>query len=359
MFKKWMYALTLTVLTTAFAAGAVLAGESQPGKGRQRVYGEVTAVATDGFTLVDPAGESLSFTTGPETVFRSKEGELSGLEALEPGMKVFVVAESAESGNAIARVGVALPDDFDPSQWRQLRGEVAAVDVVAGTFSLLKNDGETLSLLVDEGTRFAGGLSGLEGLEVGTVVGVAAHVGEDGQLTARLVALSPAAKQTRPRRGTVAAVNPAAGTFTLLTPQGEEITFAVDESTRYKSKDGSVAGLTDLQVDMVAVVMAQSQGNGLALATVVAAGDAEDLPEFDVRARGEVTDVAEASLTIATADGETLTFRVDTQTRFFSSGGAVQSLDGLSIGATVIVGAVETEDGGLLAKVIAARAVSP
>ncbi len=352
--KKWMSAFVLSLLITALAVGAALAGESQPGKGRQRVYGEITAVAADGFTLVDLAGESLTFTVGPETVFRSREGELPGLDGLEPGTKVFVVAD----GGAAALV-VALPEDFDPAQWRQVRGEVAAVDVAAGSFSLLKGNGETLTLLVDESTRFAGGLSGLEDLEVGVAVGVAAHVGEDGQWVARLVASNPQRRQAGPQTGTISAVIPAAGTFTLVTRQGEEITFAVDENTRYKSRDGSISGLTDLQVDMVAVVIARPQGDDLALATVVAAGDREDLPEFDVRARGEVTAVADASLTLSTADGEELTFLVNEETRFFSSGGAVQSLDDLSVGATVVVGAVETGEGGLLAKAIAVKTASP
>jgi len=107
---------------------------------------------------------------------------------------------------------------------------------------------------------------------------------------------------------------------------------------------------------MVAMVYGSPQNDGVFLATRVIAGNAEDLPNYDVNALGQITMVGVDSIHLQNRNGEEMTFLVDGETVFRSRGGEVSSLADLEEGMSVLIGAYETEDGQLLAKLIFVRA---
>ncbi len=149
--------------------------------------------------------------------------------------------------------------------------------------------------------------------------------------------------------GSITAVDPAAGTLSLATLQGESLVFQTDGSTQYF---GQVHSLADLQPGMAAVVGATQLEDGSYLAVRVTA---REKPLFDVKIAGRVTAVEIGSFTIHGRDGQTHTFQVTPATRFRSLRGQVMSLKDLRLGMGVGVAARYTEEGQLRAVVVIAR----
>ena len=154
--------------------------------------------------------------------------------------------------------------------------------------------------------------------------------------------------------GTVTSVGVSANTFDLKTRSGDDLTFSVDENTRFRSRDGLVQGLGDLQPDMVAFVTAGKEADGTLKAVVVAAGTPEQLPKFDFRTAGKVITKDKNSFTLETRNGEQYKFKVTGETHFRSRGGWLEDLDDLEIGMRVIVGAKELGNGQYHAQLVLA-----
>lgn len=133
--------------------------------------------------------------------------------------------------------------------------------------------------------------------------------------------------------------------FTLLTRADVELTVLVDEDTRYL---GQLGDFDDLEVGMMVGVAGIRQGEQTLLAKVVGSGPGLRQGKH---AHGEVTDVDDDSLTIETRSGDSLTFEVTGETRFFSRNGEVQELSDIEEGDQVMVLYVE-ENGELIAKAI-------
>ena len=131
---------------------------------------------------------------------------------------------------------------------------------------------------------------------------------------------------------------------------------AVARNTAFNSRNGDIEGLNDLTQDMVVMVYGSSQDDGVFLATRIVAADAEDLPNFDVKAWGQVTAVEVNSISLQPRNGEEMTFLVDEESIFRSRGNELTSLGDLEEGSFAFVGANETDDGQLLAKLIFVRA---
>jgi len=338
-------------------SGVVLAAEDTPQVRGQRIYGEIVAIADEGFTVQNQNGEQFTYLVDENTSFRSSEIEEPGIADLQVGAKVAVFAPGKVDENPTARLVILLPGEFDPSQWAEVRtrGKTMQVDLDANSFVVQTNSGEEQTLIVDETTRFFGQLSGLSDLQIGWEVAVGGVETDDGGLLARLV-IAADVQNTKVHAGTITEVIPAAGTFTLQTRQGEEWTIAVDENTNYNSRAGEIEALDDLAPDMAAMVFGSPQEGGVFLATRVIAGDAEDLPNYDVKNLGQVTNVGDDSLTLEPRNAEEMTFLVDEETTFRARGGEVNGLGDLEEGMFALVGAYETEDGQLLAKLIFVRA---
>ncbi len=357
MTRKLFIPLTIAVLFAILMSGVALASDDAPQGRGQNIYGEVIAIADDSFTIKNQNGDLFTYFVDAATNYRSFEVEEPGFTDLAIGGKIAVIAPGSAEEYPTARLVILLPDDFDPSQWVGVRGrgDVIAIDHAANTFVIQTNSGEEQTYSVDDTTRFFGQLSSLDELQIGTSVGVGGVETDDGGSLARLV-IGLEVQNVTLHAGTISEVNPTDGTFTLGTRQGEAWTIAVDENTNFNSRAGEIESVDDLLPDMVAMVYGNSQDDGIFLAARVVAGNAEDLPNYDVKALGQITDVGADTLSLQSRNGEELTFLVDEETKFRSRESEVSGLSDLEAGASVLVGAYETEDGQLLAKLIFVRA---
>ncbi|HSF83804.1 MAG TPA: DUF5666 domain-containing protein [Anaerolineales bacterium] len=153
----------------------------------------------------------------------------------------------------LARLIMLLPEDYDPSQRLgvRARGKVVGVDHAASTFSLETRAGSELTFVVNENTIFKGGVDNLADLHRGMLAAVAGVKQSDGSLLAHVVlARHPLLKLA----GEAMSVDLESSSFLLDTRGGEELSIIVDENTRFRSREGEIEGLEDLQPSMVVVI---------------------------------------------------------------------------------------------------------
>lgn len=243
---------------------------------------------------------------------------------------------------AVSFSGTAAAAEGDVPELIKARGEVIAVDPVAGKFRVENNEGGVFTFFVNEETSFRG-LDGLTEMQVGWKAGVAARE-EGGKLWAVLV-IAGEALDLHQARGKVVEVNTSAGKFAIQTASGEELRFFVDDNTRY---GGQISSLEELQEGMGAGVVYKEHSEGKLIAVGLVAGFAPDL----VKVRGEVTavDPQLGKFEILTAGGERMRFFVDENTRYQ---GQLSSLDEMQVGWKAGVAARE-EDGQLTAVLVIA-----
>ncbi len=158
-------------------------------------------------------------------------------------------------------------------------GQVTAVG--DNTFTLKLLDGKTVQIAVDDDTRFrkaGGGEASFADITVGRWVAGAVkppQAGEEGVLHARVVIILPEDfdparwKNTHRYPGKVTAVG--TDSLTIETRDGQTLTFAVTDQTRFRSRDGAMKSLADLKPDMPVMVIAKDE-NGQLTALVVVAG---------------------------------------------------------------------------------------
>lgn len=370
---------TAVLPVTAYAQGPGGKPEARNQAVLRPVVGQVTEIGDDRFTLTLVNGDTRSFIIGEKTRFTNQEKEeltqddltLSGWLAVtierarRPGLvnrlqqwmggakETRTPAEGTQADRQVSRFGgtptarlvVVLPDDFDPEAMAGVRGKVTAV--AATSFSVETPQGESQAVMVNDETRYRGGIDGLGALEEGmSVIAITEE-----QTNGSLLALSVNAGYRPERRiGEVISINLQAGEFTIKTLRdGDEMTFSVDEGTRYRGREIELESLADLKTGMTTLVIAR-QEQGKLVASQVAAGEGQDLPEFEQRLGGRVTKVEDSSLTIKTRDGEQ-TVQVSAATVFRSRGDQVTGLDDLKEGMLVMIGANEV-NGKLTAQVI-------
>jgi hypothetical protein len=150
----------------------------------QRYLGRVAKVDTDAglLTLTTRDGEEITVALTAQTRFR---GQVSSAAELQPGMWVGVmVIPSNEGTPPVARVVLArAPKGMAGTRYV---GQVAAVAPDAGTLTVETRAGDTVTLSIDERTRFRGAVHSLADLEPGQRIAVVADERE-GALVARLV----------------------------------------------------------------------------------------------------------------------------------------------------------------------------
>ncbi len=261
-----------------------------------RLKGEVVSVGGDNFTLLTEDGQSLTISVIERTRFRSRNGEVTKLSDLEPGMVALVTAVDTEDNGIVALV-VAAGNPGGDIRDRIFRttGEITGVVPGQETFTVQSNEGESITFVTGERTKFRsrdGSVTGIHDLKQGMFTMVGAIKMEDGTNQALVVlAGNP---EDRPERPTVVSasgkiVSLGGNSLTIETRSGEQKSFSVDGSTKYKSRDGSVKGFGDLEVGMIAIVVGRDLGNGELLAVGVGAGKAPaERPERMGDARPEV-----------------------------------------------------------------------
>ena len=194
-----------------------------------------------------------------------------------------------------------------PHSRGRIHGVVTAVDIAASTFSLQTGKGSAggghghegqngqggqggegerggrrgkpiLIIMVNEATVFHsadGTVNGLADLTVGMKALVTAERMEVGTLLAREVAVGKADRSGKKVRAVGQVASLGQGTFSITTPEGETLSFLVDGTTVFKSKDGSVDAFEDLKVGMLVAVVAKTEAGQLR-AMAVLAGAAEE-----------------------------------------------------------------------------------
>jgi len=241
--------------------------------------------------------------------------------------------------------GTALAAEESPPEPIKARGDVLEVDTAAEKFRIKRPDGTIMTFFVNEDTHFRGDLESLEGLQVGWKAGVAARDGEDGKLWARLVIAGEPVDRIRVK-GEITQVDPGGGSYRLMKPDGTELSFLVDERTRYQ---GQVSSLEDLQVGWKTAVVAREIDQGSLMTTLLVAGNAPDLH----KSRGIITDVDSGAgmFEIKKPDGKVVSYQVDEKTRYR---GQLSSLEEMQEGWHAGVAAKTDQDGGLVAVLVIA-----
>jgi hypothetical protein len=360
MFKKINIAALIAVLAAVIIA-ATASAETPAARwltdrdpNHRMLIGKVLEIGSSKFTAEGLNGEVHTILVTDETVFRTRgeaagESEEASFADLKTGMYIGVYNHEDSAGQFSARLVVLLPEDFDPSNFKVRRavGEVAMVTVGGGFFKLDTRTGDTLTVTVDENTRYAGGLDSLEDLEQGEKVGVLLLEQEDGELLAKAVVGS---QIERPRfekqGGKLTGID--GQQITLTGRKGQTYTYTITDETRFASRDGKVKGLNDLELEMIVIVVFDS-GSGENIARAVLVGDGA-LLNLE-RVHGEVHNTANDKVTVTTDEG-TLTFVVGENTRI--RGRQVDGLEDLEKGMKVIVIFETQDDGTLLAKGILA-----
>lgn len=263
---------------------------------------------------------------------------------------------------SLGATSVAFAQADRPEGAFRVWGEISQVVPGQGTFTLITRQGTEITFATSDVTEFKspeGKIEDIHDLKKGMKALV---VGKetDGELPLALLvaARNPDDRPDRFRMaGEITGVDPGQQTLTIKPREGEEVTFQTNDRTQFKSREGSINGLEDLKQGMFAAMVAIKQEEGLPLALLVAAGhpeDRPDRPQVDVRAAGQIVDIANASFTIQQRDGGRMTFGVGDNTKFKSRDGSIQGLDDLEVGMVAAVGAIKNEDGSLSAAWVAA-----
>ena len=244
-----------------------------------RLKGEVVSVGGDNFTLRTEDGRSLTINIIERTHFRSRNEKVTKLSDLEPGMVALVAAVDTEDNGIVALVVAAgIPGGDIRDRIFRTTGEITGVVPGQDTFTVQSNEGENITFVTGERTKFRsrdGSVTGIHDLKRGMLTMVGGIKMEDGTNQARVVlAGNP---EDRPERPNVVSasgniVSLGGNSLTIETRSGEQKSFSVDGSTKYKSRDGSVNSFGDLEVGMIAIVAGRDLGNGELLAVVVGAG---------------------------------------------------------------------------------------
>lgn len=261
-----------------------------------RLKGEVGGVGDRYFTLLTEDGRSLTINVIDRTRFRSRNGEVTKLSDLEPGMVALVTAADTEDNGIVALVVAAgTPGGDIRDRVFRTSGEITSVVPGQETFTVQSKEGDSITFVTGERTKFRsrdGSVTGIHDLKRGMFAMVGAIKMEDGTNQALVVlAGSPEDRPERPKVVNAAGkiVSLGSNSLTVETRFGDQKTFSVDGSTKYKSRDGSVNGFGDLEVGMISIVVGRDLGNGELLAVIVGAGhiSAERAEQMDgVRPEG-------------------------------------------------------------------------
>ncbi|MCH8094345.1 MAG: hypothetical protein IH953_07105 [Chloroflexi bacterium] len=288
--KKGMKALVVATEQDDGTLLALMVAAGQPDDlpDGQRLGGVIETVGlnTQSFTLKPRDSDTVQIQVGERTKYRG-EG-IEGLGDLEPGMHARVVVIEQDEGGLMALL-VAAGKPKDRPEVIKLGGEITGVVPGQGTFTLLGREGEEIEISTNDRTKFRsedGSVQTIHDLKQGMKVMVGAVRQDDGQLLALVVAIgNPGDRPDRPELDVKAVGEVVAKgdrSFTLQTRDGERISFAVSENTRYKG----IGGFGELEVGMMAAVGAKDTDEGL-LAIFVGARNADDRPHRDPQDRPE------------------------------------------------------------------------
>jgi hypothetical protein len=257
-------------------------------------------------------------------------------------------------------VGAAFAQDDAPGTEIRRAGVITTVDLPGNTFTLRMVRGGDVHVHVTGSTEFRspdGGIAGFDDLEPGMRALVTGEPRGDGTIQASQVAAARAEDLPATVRvvGEISWVSAPEGTFGVQTREGRSLTFLATDQTQFRGRNGQIESIEDIVPGMLAMVLGHEE-DGKWNAMLVAAGYVEDIRERAFRVSGEITGVipGQDTFSLATRDGETYTFKVGDRTRFRSPDGTVTSIHDLKKGMVALVGAIETDEQGNLALLVAA-----
>jgi len=336
MFKKVFLPLMAAVLLAVTFSGTALAADGEE-LDLIKARGEVVAVdpAAGKFRIEKNDGEVVTFFVNEDTNFRG----LESLAEMQVGWKAGAAARQ-EDGTNWAVVVIA----GEKLDLNKTRGVVLDVNTSAGKFAIQTPDGEELRFFVDEKTRYGGQISSLDELEEGMSTGVIYKEHSEGKWIA-VGLIAGFAPDLVKARGEVTAVDPESGKFEILTANGKQMRFLVDESTRYQ---GQLSSLDEMQVGWQAGVAAREE-DGQKIAVLVIAG----IRPEQIRAQGLIVGVDPelGKFRLEKPDGAVVTFFVNERTRYKGQAAGVEDLaEGMRAG----VGGFVDQDGNAVAKIVVA-----
>jgi hypothetical protein len=336
MFKKAFFVLMAAVMLTVSFSGTAFAAETDP-VDLIKARGEVIAVdpGAGKFRIENSDGEVITFFVNENTRYRG----LESLAEMQVGWKAGVAAR--EEGGKLWAVLVIAGEQID---FQRARGKVIDVNTSAGKFSIQTPSGEEMRFFVDERTRYGGQISGLEDLEEGMNAGVIYKEQSEGKWIA-VGLIAGYAPDLVKARGEVTAVDTVNMKFEILTADGEQMRFFVDENTRFR---GQLSSLDEMQVGWQAGVAAKDE-NGKLTAVLVIAG----IRPEQIRAQGLIVgvDPEAGKFRLETTDGSVLTFLVNERTRF---AGQVAGIGDLEEGMRAGVSGYVDQDGNNVARAVLA-----
>jgi hypothetical protein len=242
----------------------------------------------------------------------------------------------------------------------RLFGQVTHVDAATSSFEMETRSGENKTIIVNEGTKYrspGGKIQNFDDLARGMQVIVIAVEQGNGTILAKIIGAANFAPERDAMRviGEITGVVVTNGSFSLRARDDRILRFETDERTRYRSQDGAIEGLEDLEPGMKALVVARQSEEGSPVALLVAAGTIDDLPPIR-QYKGEVSSVnpGQGLFTVLTEDDQELEFKISERTKFRSPDGDITSVSHLRSGMRVQIGAIVNEDGELTPLIIIA-----
>lgn len=255
--------------------------------------------------------------------------------------------------------GAAFADEEIHLPQVRVIGEISGIRLEDNSFSLISRQGEELHFLVIDRTKFRspdGSINELADLKVGMKALILGERHSDD-----LVALVVAAgerddlPETFRIQGKVNGVDLQTSSFSVMIEMGESQRFKVGDRTRFRSRDGAVKSLADLEIGAPVIVAGLKSDDGLPLALLVIAGSPPDRPHR-FEAAGEITALRpeENAFEMLTRSGKSLTIMVSERTEYRSRDGSIEDFTDLAPGMHAGVVGLVTGEGTHQALVVAA-----
>lgn len=261
---------------------------------------------------------------------------------LRLALLVGMLLASLLTGVASAEEEIAQKFAHDGGPHRRfLVGQVTAL--IDDQFELEALNGNSFTILVTGETVFHDRRgeeevdAGFDDLETGMWVGIRNRRDAEGQVFAGLVVFltkdfDPTEFEGVHAAGEVDKINNGQGNFAVITRAGDEMTFSVDEETRFA---GGISDFEDLEKGLMVAVLARQQSDGSVLAKLVGSRKFDRPPK--AKFGGKISELGASSLTIVTRAGDEMTFSVTDETRYGSRTGEVNGIEDLEIDMAVVV----------------------
>lgn len=210
-------------------------------------------------------GEELTFEYGPDTLFKGQALDPAGLAA---GMWARINSQQLDGGGLSAN----LVRSTDPL--RKLIGEFTAIDQASQTLTILTRLGDQqVTVSLDDNTRVRSrdeAIASPQDLEPGMSVLVIAKSDPDSSELRAAVLFASRPEDLPDRRVFGELISVGGSSITVQAHDGRQYVFQVSEDTRYRSRDGQLDGMEDLQAGMNVFVSGKELGSAGYTALVIA-----------------------------------------------------------------------------------------